>query len=94
MTIARFDGDHGKYQLLIGEAKTTEGPRNVGSYVWIEVDNWPHWEHKLVEGPYIHHVCGVYGKYGEILLEACKYINGLSADIVSPKPEVLQSRWY
>ena len=94
LTIARFDGDHGNYQLLIGEAKTTEGPRNVGSYVWIEVDNWPHWEHKLVEGPYIHHVCGVYGKHGEILLEACKYINSLSADIASPSLEALQSRWY
>ncbi len=31
LTIARFDGDHGKYQLLIGEAKTTTGPKNVGS---------------------------------------------------------------
>ena len=94
LTIARFDGDHGNYQLLIGEAKTTDGPKNVGSYVWIEVDNWPHWEHKLVEGPYIHHVCGVYGKYGDILLEACKYIGGLLPDVVSPKVEDLQSRWY
>jgi len=94
LTIARFDGDHGVYQLLIGEAKITDGPKNVGSYVWIEVDNWPQWEHKLVEGPYIHHVCGIYGKHGEILLEACKYINGLSADVVSPKCEDLQSRWY
>jgi len=94
LTIARFDGDHGIYQLLIGEAKTTNGPKNVGSYVWIEVDNWPLWEHKLVEGPYIHHVCGIYGKHGEILLEACKYIKGLSADVVSPKYEDLHSRWY
>ena len=94
LTIARFDGDHGKYQLLIGEAKTTTGPRNVGSYVWIEVDNWAKWERKLVEGPYIHHVCGIYGRYGEILLEACKYINGLEADPVSPDAEELQMRWY
>lgn len=94
LTVARFDGDHGKYSLLIGEAKTTTGPRNVGSYVWIEVDNWPKWEHKIVEGPYIHHVCGIYGKYGEILLEACKYINGLDADVVSPEMNELRSRWY
>ncbi len=94
LTIARFDGDHGNYQLLIGEAKTTNGPKNVGSYVWIEVDKWPKWERKLVEGPYIHHVCGVYGKYGEILLEACKYINGLEADPVSPDLSDLQTRWY
>lgn len=93
LTIARFDGDHGNYQLLIGEAKTTSGPKNVGSYVWIEVDNWKKWERKLVEGPYIHHVCGIYGKYGEILSEACKYINGLSPDVVSPNKEELNSRW-
>ena len=94
ITIARFDGDHGEYQILIGEAKTTSGPKNVGSYVWVEVDNWPKWEHKLVEGPYIHHVCGIYGKYGEILAEACKYINELSADIVSPDSNDIYSRWY
>lgn len=93
LTIARFDGDHGNYQLLIGEAKTTSGPRNVGSYVWIEVDNWPKWERKLVEGPYIHHVCGIYGRHGEILLEACKYINALSADILSPNTDELMARW-
>lgn len=94
LTISRFDGDHGKYQLLIGEAKTTNGPKNVGSYVWIEVDNWAKWEHKLVEGPYIHHVCGIYGKYGEILLEACKYINGLEPDAVSPTRDQLTQRLY
>ena len=94
LTIARFDGDHGKYQLLIGEAKTTTGPKNVGCYVWIEVDNWPKWEHKLVEGPYIHHVCGIYGNYADILWEACKYISNLEADPVSPDAALLQSRWY
>ena len=94
LTIARFDGDRGKYSLLIGEAKTTDGPKNVGSYVWIEVDNWPKWEHKLVEGPYIHHVVGVYGRCGEILYEACKYINGLTPDVASPKEEELIERWY
>lgn len=93
LTIARFDGDHGKYQLLIGEAKTTHGPKNVGSYVWIEVDDWKKWERRLVEGPYIHHVCGVYGKYGEILSEACKYINDLTSDVVSPNADELNSRW-
>ncbi|MBQ8803921.1 MAG: L-fucose/L-arabinose isomerase family protein [Tyzzerella sp.] len=94
LTIARFDGDHGNYQLLIGEAHTTDGPKNAGSYVWIEVDNWKKWEHKIVEGPYIHHVSCIYGKCGEILLEACKYIPGLMADAVEPKEEELRERWY
>ncbi len=93
LTIARFDGDHGEYRLLIGEAHTTSGPKNVGSYVWIEVGNWKKWEHKLVEGPYIHHVAGVYGKYGDILWEACKYINGLIPDVAEPDEESLSDRW-
>lgn len=93
ITIARFDGDHGNYKLLIGEAKTTTGPNNVGSYVWIKVKNWNKWERKLVEGPYIHHVSGVYGKYGEILAEACKYLNGVEVDAVEPTEEELKERW-
>lgn len=92
LTIARFDGDHGEYSLFIGEAKTISGPKNVGSYVWIEVDDWAKWEHKLVEGPYIHHVSGVYGKYAEILFEACKYINSLNPDALVPVEEI-ERRW-
>ncbi len=93
LTIARFDGDHGQYQLLIGEGHTTTGPKNVGSYVWMEVDNWRKWEHALVEGPYIHHVVGIYGKYGEILLEACKYLGQLQPDVIEPSIETLKERW-
>ena len=92
LTIARFDGDHGEYSLLIGEARTTEGPKNVGSYVWIEVDDWAKWEHRLVEGPYIHHVSGIYGSYGEILHEACKYIPALKPDSLLPADEI-DKRW-
>ena len=92
LTIARFDGDHNEYKLFIGEAKTTSGPKNVGSYVWIEVDDWAKWEHKLVEGPYIHHVSGIYGKYADILLEACKYIPFLNPDVVINSDE-LKDRW-
>ena len=92
LTIARFDGDHGEYNLLIGEAHTTDGPKNVGSYVWIEVDDWAKWEHKIVEGPYIHHISSVYGKYGEVLFEACKYITTLKPDILLPIEEIEQ-RW-
>ncbi|MBE7029793.1 MAG: fucose isomerase [Ruminococcaceae bacterium] len=92
LTIARFDSDHGEYQLLIGEAQTIDGPKNVGSYVWIEVDNWPKWEHKLVEGPYIHHVAAIYGKYGEILHEACKYISPLTPDPLLSLQEI-EKRW-
>lgn len=93
ITIARFDGDHGNYQLLIGEAVTTEGPVNAGSYVWIQTKRWTAWERKLVEGPYIHHVSGIHGKCGEILAEACKYIPGLRPDAVEPSLEEMLQRW-
>ncbi len=94
LTVARFDGDHGKYRLLIGEAETTDGPMNKGSYVWIQTANWPKWEHKIVEGPYIHHVSGAYGRWGDVLLEACKYIPGLAPDVVEPSEEELTARWW
>ena len=92
LTIARFDGDHGKYSMLIGEAKTIDGPKNVGSYVWIDVDDWAKWKHKIVEGPYIHHVSGVYGNFGEVLFEACKYISALEPDALLPIEEI-ERRW-
>ena len=94
LTVVRFDGDRGEYSLLLGEAHTTSGPMNKGSYVWIETENWPKWEHRLVEGPYIHHVSGAYGSYADILMEACKYIPGLAADPVEPSAEQLLQRWW
>lgn len=94
LTIVRFDGDHGNYMLLLGEVVTTDGPMNKGSYVWIQTGNWPKWEHKIVEGPYIHHVSGGYGRYADVLMEACKYIPGLMADPVEPTAEELTARWW
>jgi len=80
LTVLRFDGDKGEYRLFIGEGDTVEGPKNVASYVWIEVSDWEKWERKFVEGPYIHHVSSVYGSYSDVFKEACKYIDNLSAD--------------
>ena len=37
---------------------------------------------KSIEGPYIHHVAGVYGSYSSAVMEACKYINGLEGVIL------------
>ena len=53
---------------------------------------WAKWEHKLVEGPYIHHISGVYGKYADILVEACKYIPALKPDSLLEIPEI-ERRW-
>jgi L-fucose isomerase-like protein len=77
LTVTRFDGDFGAYKLAIGEGKTIEGPRTLNNYAWMEVDDWPHWERTLIEGPFIHHCAMAYGNYAEALVEACKYIPGL-----------------
>jgi L-fucose isomerase-like protein len=82
ITVARFDGCRGKYSLFTGEAKGVEGPSTNGNYVWIETDNWAKWEKKLVEGPYVHHVAGIHGKYKHILGEACKYMGNVEIDYV------------
>ena len=82
LTIARFDNINEDYSMFLGEAKVVDGPKSTGTYVWMEVDNWVKWEKKIVNGPYIHHVPGIYGKYANVLQEACKYINGLKADPV------------
>jgi L-fucose isomerase-like protein len=82
LTIARFDSRDNDFYLFAGNAKTTDGPLSTGTYVWMETDNWPAWERKFIEGPYIHHVPAVYGHYADALAEACKYIPGLTADRV------------
>ena len=84
MTIARFDGDHGEYSIFLGKAKGIEGPYTRGSYVWVEVNDWPLWEEKLVKGPYIHHSTGVHEDVIPALYEACQYIPGLTPDPVDP----------
>ena len=80
LTIGRFDSIDGEYSMFLGEGKTCEGPKTTGTYVWFEVDNWVKWEKKIIDGPYIHHVTGIYGHYADILEEACKYIPNLKAD--------------
>lgn len=91
MTIARFDGDHGEYSLFLGRAKGIEGPFTRGSYVWVEVNDWPLWEEKLVKGPYIHHSVGIHEDVIPALFEACEYIPGLSPDPVDPTENEIRS---
>jgi L-fucose isomerase-like protein len=82
VTLARMDELHGEYYLFIGEAKTTTGPETTGTWVWIETENWKNWEEQLIFGPFIHHVAGVYGSYGDVLAEAARY---LGIHIVTPE---------
>ena len=75
ITICRFDSIEGNYVLFAGEGKATDGPETTGTYVWFETENWEEWEEKLVFGPYIHHVGGMYGNYARALEEAARYLN-------------------
>jgi len=93
VTLARFDGDHGSYSLLVGQARSTEGPATNGTYLWVEVGNWPQWEEKFIYGPYIHHCVGVHGQLAPVLCEACKYIPGLELDLIQPTAEEIRAYW-
>lgn len=92
VTIARMDGDHGEYSLLIGEAKTVTGPLSRGTYVWVETGDWPLWEEHIIRGPYVHHVAGIHGHHAAALYEACRYIPGLEPDPVEPTEAEIRSR--
>ena len=74
ITLCRFDGVNGEYYLFAGDGHETDGPETTGTYVWFETENWPAWEEKLVFGPYIHHVGGMYGKYVPAMREAARYL--------------------
>ncbi|MBC8571236.1 L-fucose/L-arabinose isomerase family protein [Zongyangia hominis] len=82
ITILRMGADHGRYTMFAGEVTGTEGPKTNGNYIWVETDNWPKWERKLVTGPYIHHVSGAHGKYQAIIHEALRYMGDIHADFI------------
>lgn len=80
LTLCRFDGDHGEYSLLLGNARGIDGPYTKGTYLWVEVENWERLEAKIVEGPYIHHCVGIHQDVVPVLYEACKYM-GIKPDL-------------
>ena len=86
LTICRFDGDNGEYSLLLGNARGVDGPATKGTYMWVEVDNWPRLEEKIVEGPYIHHCVGIHKDVVPVLYEACRYM-GIRCDLYDPIEE-------
>ena len=90
VSIVRFDGDNGKYSLLLGHAKGIDGPFTRGTYLWIEVNNWKRLEAKIVEGPYIHHCVAVHADVVPVLYEACKYL-GIAPDLYDPIEEKVKA---
>lgn len=91
ISLVRFDGVQGRYSLLMGQGKGTEGPYNHGTYAWIEFKDWPTWEQKFIYGPYIHHCVGIHDKITSVLYEACRYIPGLEPDPVEPEKEKIEA---
>lgn len=79
-TISRFQGDRGKYTLLGGSLHTVDGPHTIGTHLWAEFKDLAKTERKLIEGPYIHHMSEISGKYDDALKEFCKYVPELSYD--------------
>ena len=90
LTLCRFDGDNGEYSLLLGNAKGVEGPKGMGTYLWVEVENIKRLEAKVVEGPYIHHCVGIHKNVVPVLYEACKYI-GVKPDLYDPIEEQVKA---
>ena len=90
VTLCRFDGDNGEYSLLLGRAKGVEGPKCMGTYLWVEVENIKRLEAKIVEGPYIHHCVGIHKDVVPVLYEACKYI-GVKPDLYDPIKEEVKA---
>lgn len=91
ISIIRFDGDHGNYSVLLGNARGIEGPFNQGTYLWVEVKNWTKLEDKLVTGPYVHHCVGIHADIVPIIYEACKYISGLTPDLYDDNEEEIKA---
>lgn len=90
VTLCRFDGDNGEYSLLLGRAKGVDGPKGMGTYLWVEVENIKRLEAKIVEGPYIHHCVGIHKDVVPVLYEACKYI-GVVPDLYDPIEEEVKA---
>ena len=90
VSLVRFDGDLGQYSLLLGHANGIDGPKGMGTYLWVEVDNIKRLEVKLVEGPYIHHCVGIHKDVVPVLYEACKYI-GVKPDLYDPIEEEVKA---
>jgi L-fucose isomerase-like protein len=91
VTVARFDGVNGDYSLFIGHAKGCEGPFTLGTYLWIEVPDWPLWEEKLIYGPYVHHVVASHGRAAYALYEATRFIPGLNPDPAQPAEDEIKA---
>jgi L-fucose isomerase-like protein len=91
LSILRFDGDNNEYSLLLGKAKGIDGPYSRGTYMWIEVENLPRLEKKLVIGPYIHHCIGIQANILPVLTEAMIYFPDINLDFYDQSEEEIEN---
>lgn len=91
-TIIRLDCSGDQYQLFVAEGYSVPGPATTGTYGWLEFKDWPKLEHKVVTGPYIHHVAGIQANIASVLYEAVKYIPGLILDLAEPSVEEVEAK--
>jgi len=91
ITVIRFDGINGQYSLFCGQGKAVDGPYTLGTYVYLEVNDWPLWEEKIIYGPYVHHTSCIYGKYAPALYEAIRYLEGVTFDPAEPTMEEIRT---
>jgi len=94
ITVGRFDGSGGRYRLAAGTGRTVAGPDTQNAYVWMEVNDWPRWERQLIEGPYIHHTGAVYGRFTPVLMEACKYMPGVTPEPLGQDMEEVRKQFF
>lgn len=91
LTVVRLDENAGKFSLLCGEGESISGPYNKGTFTYIEVDDWPLWEEKIIYGPYIHHVACGFGNYAHVFQDVCRYLD-ITFDPATPSEEELRKR--
>jgi len=84
LTIARFDGTTGDYRLLATSGRVVDGPVTNGTYAWVEFKDWPEMEHRLINGPYIHHCVGIHADVMPAFFQAARYLPGITLDLVDP----------
>ena len=81
-TIGRLDSMDGKYAMLMGNYRSTDGPFTRQHYMWGEFRDWPKFEQAVMYGPYVHHMIEIEG--GEEVVrrmkEFCRYA-GIYADV-------------
>ena len=91
ITVLRFDCSHDKYSVLVARGRIVDGPSTNCTYGWGEFDNWPALEERLIYGPYIHHIVGIYADIAPAVYEALRYLDGIEPDFFCPTAEEIRA---